>query len=199
MDPSENCNVQKVSVFLETIFIIWNLLYILIICRVFGQLPIYCICFSHDIGSMSWKQVNEKYSRYENILHVIDLVLTLPASSAMCERGFSYMKVMKSSARNKLSSAQMSRLMTIMFHSDNIQDFNPTPAIHQWNKSSQRARRVDFMDISITNPHAITNNASEEGNAEEPVDKEITPLDSDYDSQSEEDVDEEEENFSDLE
>ena len=93
---------------------------------------------------ITWQQVNDRYGgRCEHVLHVIDLVLSLPASSSMCERGFSQMKLMKSSMRNKLTAAQMTCLMTVKFHGDSIEQFNPTAAIHRWNQTAQRARQVN--------------------------------------------------------
>ena len=47
--------------------------------------------------------VNEKYgSKYYNILALVDLLLTLPAATAIYEQGFSQMKRTKTEYRNKL-------------------------------------------------------------------------------------------------
>ena len=49
--------------------------------------------FSTQLAStkLKWNQVNKAFRRdVPNILDLIDLVLTIPASSAECERGFSH-------------------------------------------------------------------------------------------------------------
>ncbi|XP_070580174.1 uncharacterized protein [Ptychodera flava] len=105
-----------------------------------------------DIYSITWQQINAKYrQRTPNILDLIDLVLSLPASSAECERGFSVMKLTKTDYRNRLSSKTMTEIMRIKLHSPSIEDFDPAPAIHIWNKiSSIRSRRPAFKSSKHT-------------------------------------------------
>ena len=53
----------------------------------------------------TWCLLNRKYGDvYPNLFALMDLVLTLPASTAECERGFSAMKVVKSNQRSSLNS-----------------------------------------------------------------------------------------------
>ena len=93
---------------------------------------------------MTWATVNEVFRiKYPNILDIMDLLLSLPAGSSECERGFSQMKNTKTQYRNRLSSNSLTLLMTIQLHSASIDDFNPDAAIHQWNKNSHR--RPNFM------------------------------------------------------
>ena len=99
------------------------------------------------------------------------------------------MKLLKSSARNKLTAAQMSRLLTIQFHGAEIQNFDSVPAIHRWNSSAQRARRPRHLDHTVHTFRAqqATGETSEQPEqavealpaAEEEV-KDCGPLDSDY-------------------
>ena len=81
-----------------------------------------------------------------NILDLIDLVLTIPASSAECERGFSHVKRIKSTERNRLDESSLSDLLTIKLEGPTIEMFNPVPAINAWISAGQRPRRVNFVD-----------------------------------------------------
>ena len=73
-----------------------------------------------------------------NVLQLVDLLLSLPASSADCERGFSLTKVIKSDWRSRLRDTMVTDLMTIQLHSPEIADFNPTPSILRWKGSYKR-------------------------------------------------------------
>ena len=98
--------------------------------------------YSDIQGDLSGADINKRMSsKCQNVLALVDLVLSLSASSAICESVFSQVKLMKSSVRNRLSAVQMSRLLTIQFHSSDVKSFEPAPAIHHWNKTSSRARR----------------------------------------------------------
>lgn len=59
-----------------------------------------------EIKCLTWEKVNRQYGRgHTNILSVIDLLLTLPASSAEVERGFSQLKLLKTDMRSKLKES----------------------------------------------------------------------------------------------
>jgi hypothetical protein len=80
----------------------------------------------------------------ENILALIDLLLTLPSSSAICEQGFSEMKYVKSDWRSSLGNQSLNDLMRILLHSKSVRDFDPTTAIHLWRGSGARSRRPNI-------------------------------------------------------
>ena len=91
---------------------------------------------------LTWEKINKMFRQsFPNCLELFDLLLSLPASSAECERGFSQMKIIKNEYRNRLGSSSMSDLMLIKLHSPDIADFEPCQAIHYWNSSSVKARR----------------------------------------------------------
>ena len=73
-------------------------------------------------------------------MQLVDLLLSLPASSADCERGFSLTKVIKSDWRSRLRNTMVTDLMTIQLHSPEIADFDPTmtPSILRWKGSCKR-------------------------------------------------------------
>ena len=85
---------------------------------------------------------------HDNVLALIDLMLTLPASSAEVERGFSQMKLLKSDVRSRLTQERLNDLMTIKMLSPGIKDFTPTEAINAWNTSGTRPRRPLLRDRS---------------------------------------------------
>ncbi|XP_074138783.1 sperm flagellar protein 2 isoform X4 [Sminthopsis crassicaudata] len=92
-----------------------------------------------NIRKLTWDFVNSIYSiKYPNILTLVDLVLTLPASSAEAERGFSQMKLTKSQMHFKIKPESMTDLLIIQLNSPDINKFDPKKAIQLWNTSWQR-------------------------------------------------------------
>ena len=54
------------------------------------------------------------------MLQLIDLLLSLPASSADCERGLCLVKVIKSDWKSRLRGTVVTDLMTVQLHSPEI-------------------------------------------------------------------------------
>lgn len=54
------------------------------------------------------------------------------------------MKITKSQYRNKMTCSTLTMLMTVQLHSQDIQHYNPDPAIHHWNEHHHRC--LTFMD-----------------------------------------------------
>ncbi|XP_045421540.1 sperm flagellar protein 2 isoform X2 [Lemur catta] len=87
-----------------------------------------------NIRKLTWDFVNSIYlHKYPNILTLVDLVLTLPASSAEAERGFSQMKRTKSHMHAKIEDESMTDALIIHLNSPDINNFDPREAIHLWN------------------------------------------------------------------
>ena len=96
---------------------------------------------------LQWKQVSNALQRdAPNILDLIDLILTIPAISTECERGFSDMKRIKSIQRNCLDENSLSNLLMIKPQGPTIEKFNPDPAIQLWLNKGQKSRRINFME-----------------------------------------------------
>ena len=88
---------------------------------------------------MKWDKINLRYKmNHQNILKVMDLILTLPATSSEVERGFSQMKLIKTNIRSKLSTENLNNLMTIKMLAASIEEFDPIPAIEHWNVAGIR-------------------------------------------------------------
>ena len=72
------------------------------------------------------------------------LFLIIPVNTAMCERGFSCMKRIKSDWRCSLSTPSLSRLMYLSIQGSAPDDFDACGAVHRWWGSGQRTRRPGF-------------------------------------------------------
>ncbi|KAI0222661.1 hypothetical protein LSAT2_026077 [Lamellibrachia satsuma] len=101
-----------------------------------------------DVAELTWEGVNRRHlADHQNILALVDIILSLPAHSADAERGFSEMKLVKTDWRSKLGNDILTDLLHISFHTASIADFDPTAAIHLWNSSGTRARRPEFVEF----------------------------------------------------
>ena len=67
----------------------------------------------------------------------------IPVQTATLERGFSLMKRTKTDWRNRLSPKSLSELMMIKLNGpNNMDNFNPEPAIMKWWQAGPRSRRI---------------------------------------------------------
>ena len=100
-----------------------------------------CMC-SRPAGSFrkqTWSTINKLHvDQCPDILSVIDLVLTRPAHSADCDRGFSYSKLGKSDWRSKLQNTAVTNSLTVVLQTPSELDFNPEDAVRHWNSKSTR-------------------------------------------------------------
>ena len=103
-----------------------------------------------------------------NILSLVDLVLTIPASSADAERGFSRLKYTKTDARSRLLDTTLSDQLCIMLESCEIKNFDPNPAIDLWNGISRRTCSDLDVNERVSTPTTaiITGSSSKENSAE---------------------------------
>lgn len=96
-----------------------------------------------SIRSLKWDLVNTDYfHKYPNVLTLIDLVLTLPASSDEAARGFCQMKAAMMQKHSKLMFESITDFMVIQMNSPDISRFDPEKAIQLWNISCQRNRKL---------------------------------------------------------
>ena len=135
--------------------------------------------FSKELESLRWEQVNRRFGKeYPNILNVFDLILSLPATSTACERGFSHMKLVKSNRRTVMSEATLSNSLMIKLECPGIDEFMPDDAIEVWfNKCTRRPgttktteNYVDCIEANIegeANHEKDDNEVDESGESEE--------------------------------
>lgn len=103
--------------------------------------------FKNKIQNLTWPEV---YSLYEvghrKVLVIIDLVLTLPASFAVKERGFSEMKLTKTNVRSRINNVTLNNSMVIQMATPEVKQFDRDPAIHKCDNSSTVTRRPLFKE-----------------------------------------------------
>ena len=81
----------------------------------------------------AWLQVNRRSrNEYPHVLNFFDLILTIPATSTACERGFTHMKLVKSQQRSSFKEDIVSDCLMIKLEGDSIKDFNPDASIQYW-------------------------------------------------------------------
>ena len=73
-----------------------------------------------------------------NILHLADLVFTLPASTAVCERGFSHLKRTKTDFRSKLGASALRDSLLTTLHTPGVEEFDPLPVAQPWASGAHR-------------------------------------------------------------
>ena len=85
------------------------------------------------IQELTWPEVHSLYHEsHEHVLAVIDLIVTLPTSSSGNERGFSQMKLTKTSIPSRLSNANLNNSMAIQMLTPGVKEFDPDQAINKW-------------------------------------------------------------------
>ena len=103
-----------------------------------------------DITHLTWPNIVRKYQdSHQDILCVIDIILSLPASSAEVERGFSSLKLLKNDFRSTLSENHLNDLMAIKLLIPDDEDFDPMQAIKYWNSAGTRPRRPSVKDRHV--------------------------------------------------
>ena len=85
-------------------------------------------------------------SDYKNVLHLVELLLVLPISSAQCERAFSSQNRIKSAKRSFLETETTEDLIRISSEGPPIAEFVPSQAVELWFSTGQRPRRPFFKD-----------------------------------------------------
>lgn len=75
---------------------------------------------------------------FKNVLHIIEVILILPLSTAACERGFSLMKRTKTDWRSELSVDMLKKLMSISLHGPSLEQYEPTGAVAKWLRDGNR-------------------------------------------------------------
>ncbi|KAK1899748.1 Zinc finger protein 862 [Dissostichus eleginoides] len=93
---------------------------------------------------LSVLQSEERRAMFRCLCHLMEIYMVLPVSTAVCERGFSTMKRVKTDWRSSLTTAQLQRLMFISIQGPALEDFDAASAAQRWWTSSLRRRRPGF-------------------------------------------------------
>ncbi|XP_030213625.1 zinc finger protein 862-like [Gadus morhua] len=87
---------------------------------------LYTAGFSQGTIEKTWPAVNRMlHHECPDVLHLFDALLTIPTSTADCERGFSVMKQVKSDWRSSLKGETLADLLKTQLCSPDIKDFDP--------------------------------------------------------------------------
>ncbi|CAM4554150.1 unnamed protein product [Leuciscus chuanchicus] len=105
----------------------------------------------HDLVNVV--KTSNPYS-YSNIQKVLLLSLTLPLSSAACERGFSHLNIIKNKYRSHLSDSRLSSLMHILFSKFTTETFDPKAAVDLWMQTASR-RLNQGERRGLVHPHPL--------------------------------------------
>lgn len=82
-------------------------------------------------------------SQSRNIIRIVLFYRALPASTAICERGFSLLNNIKTEKRNKLNTQTTDMLLRIKLHGPSANEFDPNAAIEMWwNSSIRRTKKL---------------------------------------------------------
>ncbi|KAF3840384.1 hypothetical protein F7725_019101 [Dissostichus mawsoni] len=92
----------------------------------------------------TFTQHEERRAMFRCLCHLMEIYMVLPVSTAVCERGFSTMKRVKTDWRSSLTTAQLQRLMFISIQGPALEDFDAASAAQRWWTSSLRRRRPGF-------------------------------------------------------
>lgn len=114
---------------------------------------------------------------YSYINKVVKLSLTLPLSSAACERGFSHLNIIKTKYRSRLSHARLSALMQIHLSKQTTETFDPKQAVDLWMETANRRLNQGQGSASAASSSSTMQEAEEEdsgGDTEEGSEEDCT-------------------------
>ena len=80
--------------------------------------------------------------KFEPLLPLFEVFLVMPVSTAVCERGFSTMKQIKSDWRASLSTESLQRLMFLSMEGPSV--LEAEEVVDQWWSGGKRAKRPGF-------------------------------------------------------
>lgn len=72
------------------------------------------------------------------------ITLALPVSSAVCERGFSAQKRIKTDVRGSLHVDTVEDLIRISMEGPSLEDFDAREAVQMWSSQGKRSRRPNY-------------------------------------------------------
>ena len=90
---------------------------------------------------------------FENVLHLVDILLVQLISAAQCERAISAQNRIKSSVRVNLAVSTLEDLIRISAEGPPAAEFDPTPSVNKWlarnRDAGERLRRPHFQRSSL--------------------------------------------------
>ena len=94
--------------------------------------------------------LRDRPSRLQNVLVLVEVMLTVSPSRAECERQFSSMNRNKTTLRNRLANDTLQALMKINCDGPSLDDFDPEQALDKWMISGLEGRHLAGHKKPIT-------------------------------------------------
>ena len=97
----------------------------------------------------AWRDImtsKELSAIFGNLLHLVELLLVLPMSTAACERGFSCMKRIKTDWHASLTVEMLTKVMFISLNGPIPTEYDAAGAVKWWWKSGERTRHPHYME-----------------------------------------------------
>ena len=124
-------------------------------------------------------------SEWSNVLILVQLLFSLPASNGKLEHVFSQMNVIKTNKRSLLSNESLDDLLLLAVDSPALKDFCPDAAIDLWWKEKvhrpHQNPRKKYRKGSSTTPSTAESSSSEE-EFEEDDDQAVTDMLTEWDT-----------------
>jgi len=79
-----------------------------------------------------------------NTLHLVNIMLVLPVSSSVCQRGFSAQKRIKYDVRGSLHVDTVEDLIQIIMEGPSLQEFDVKEALKTWFSQGKRSRKPNY-------------------------------------------------------
>nr|XP_057918161.1 zinc finger protein 862 [Doryrhamphus excisus] len=99
----------------------------------------------HQGMKVVWKELFSVHKdRFPNILILVEIILVLPLSTSVCERGFSFMKRVKSDWRASLTTEMLRRLLFIAIEGPSLHAFDASLSFDMWLTGGKRRRRYVY-------------------------------------------------------
>lgn len=83
--------------------------------------------------------------RAPNFVHLLELLLSLPATSVECERVFLLMKIIKIDWRSRIKNDMLRHLLRISVESKAVGEFDQQGAIQIWKARVKHTRKPTTM------------------------------------------------------
>ena len=105
----------------------------------------HCHCWLGDLVSCKFVSLITILRLLQNILHLVKIMLVLPISSAVCERGFSSVTRIKSDVRASLHTETVEELIRISVEEPQLEDYDARQDVKQWFSQGKRSRKPNYM------------------------------------------------------
>ena len=79
----------------------------------------------------------------KNFMPLVQIMLTISMSTAVVERGFSHMNIVKSSTCTLLGNDTLNNLLEVKLNGPSVKEFNPDEAIIHWYKAGKGKRHTN--------------------------------------------------------